>query len=291
MLKQLRYFEAVVSNKSFSKAAEECYISQSAISQQIQALERELGVELLKREGRSFSLTPAGELLYRKGRSILKEWDGLVKEIRDIGGEREEELRLGCLRSYTGSEFYRAVTVFSQRYPRVELRLTTGNHEELYQLLVSGQIDLLLSDQRRAFSDSYFNEVLAARPYHVEVAAHHPIARHDGIDVAELREFPCILVCSPDQREVEAAYYRDSVGLSGSFLYAPNLEEGRLLAASGKGVLLVEGGVEETSGMGLRQIPLARHGQMIFHNYCVFWNRENKALFLPEFAELLKAQF
>lgn len=53
MMKQIRYFQAVVRCGSFTEAAEECYISQSAISQQIQALERELGVQLIKREGGS----------------------------------------------------------------------------------------------------------------------------------------------------------------------------------------------------------------------------------------------
>ena len=59
MLKQLKYFQSVVYHRSFSKAAEECFISQSAISQQVRALEEEVGVTLLRREGRRFSLTPA----------------------------------------------------------------------------------------------------------------------------------------------------------------------------------------------------------------------------------------
>lgn len=62
MLNQVRYFQAVVRLGSFTRAAEECNISQSAISQQVKALEQELGVVLLERAGRSFSLTPAGEL-------------------------------------------------------------------------------------------------------------------------------------------------------------------------------------------------------------------------------------
>jgi DNA-binding transcriptional LysR family regulator len=56
VIKQIKYFQAVVRCQSFTEAAEECFISQSAISQQIQALERELGVELLKREKRKFFL-------------------------------------------------------------------------------------------------------------------------------------------------------------------------------------------------------------------------------------------
>ena len=82
MLKQLKYFQSVVYHRSFSKAAEECCISQSAISQQVRALEEEVGVTLLRREGRRFSLTPAGEVFYQKSLSITADWERLCQEMR-----------------------------------------------------------------------------------------------------------------------------------------------------------------------------------------------------------------
>ena len=72
LLKQMKYFITVVDCNSFTEAAEECFISQSAISQQIKTLEKELGVSLLIREGRQFSLTPAGEYFYRHGKVLMK---------------------------------------------------------------------------------------------------------------------------------------------------------------------------------------------------------------------------
>lgn len=66
LLRQLDYFHAVIECGNFYAAAEKCYVSQSAISQQIKKLEEELGVELLTRHNRTFSLTPAGEHFYRK---------------------------------------------------------------------------------------------------------------------------------------------------------------------------------------------------------------------------------
>ena len=80
MIKQIKYFQAVVRCQSFTEAAEECFISQSAISQQIQALERELGVELLKREKRKFFLTPAGEYFYKKSLVLINDFDRLCTE-------------------------------------------------------------------------------------------------------------------------------------------------------------------------------------------------------------------
>lgn len=66
MLKQLKYFQSVVRLNSFSEAAGENFISQSAISQQVQALDRELGFPLLERRNRTFTLTPAGNIFTKR---------------------------------------------------------------------------------------------------------------------------------------------------------------------------------------------------------------------------------
>ena len=80
LLKQLEYFILVCDQNSFTEAANLAFISQSAISQQIKTLEQELGVTLLHRQGRSFTLTPAGNYFYRHGKAILKEAEQVKKE-------------------------------------------------------------------------------------------------------------------------------------------------------------------------------------------------------------------
>ena len=95
MLKQLKYFQSVVRLGSFSAAAGENFISQSAISQQVQSLERELGFALLVRKNRSFSLTPAGEYFYRKSLLLTAACDRMCAEAAKIakgGGEFEDRL-------------------------------------------------------------------------------------------------------------------------------------------------------------------------------------------------------
>ena len=85
LFRQMKYFTAVVDCNSFTEAAEQCYISQSAISQQIRSLEKELGVELIHREKRKFSLTPAGEYFYSQSKGILDEVETIRKETIRIG--------------------------------------------------------------------------------------------------------------------------------------------------------------------------------------------------------------
>lgn len=102
MLKQLKYFQSVVRLGSFSAAAGENFISQSAISQQVQSLERELGFALLVRKNRSFSLTPAGEYFYRKSLLLTADCDRMCAEAAKIAKGEAANLKISYLRTYAG---------------------------------------------------------------------------------------------------------------------------------------------------------------------------------------------
>lgn len=93
LFRQMKYFISVVECNSFTEAAEQCYISQSAISQQIRSLEKELGVELIHRENRRFTLTPAGEYFYEQSKGILNEVEDIRRETFRIGKIRRWSLR------------------------------------------------------------------------------------------------------------------------------------------------------------------------------------------------------
>lgn len=159
LLRQLKYFVAVVEAGSFTEAAERCHISQSAVSQQIQTLERELGVELLRRKNRSFSLTAAGEHFYRKGCSLLDEMERLCRETAEIAQKAAPRLRVGCLKGYSSLEFQLAVAEFTQDHPEVPIEILNGSHEDLYDTLRLRRADVVLNDQRRAFSDGSIKNI------------------------------------------------------------------------------------------------------------------------------------
>lgn len=292
MIKQIKYFQAVVRYKSFTEAAEECFISQSAISQQIQALEHELGVKLLNRENRKFSLTPAGEHFYQKSLVLMADFERLCQETVRIANKDNAELRIGYLKCYGGQEFRLAVAEFSEKYPDVSVHIINGNHEDLYDSLRSGGVDLILSDQRRAFSDEYVNFILATSECYIEIAARNPLASLESIETDDLKKIPCILIASPEQQENERTYYQEIVGIKGDFLFAENLEEARLLVIGGKGFMPIEGGENEPGfAAALRRILLTRKGKPIKRNYCAFWKTDNSGYYVEEFADILKSKF
>ena len=289
LFRQIRYFAAVVECNSFTEAAEQCYISQSAISQQIQALEKDLGVELIHRENRRFSLTPAGEYFYNRCRGILDELEETRRETVRIGQDDERQLRIGYLRNYSGQELHQAVAEFSQDYPEISISIVNGTHEELYDLLRFKKVDLVLTDQRRAFSDQYINFQLLRCGCFAEMSVRSHLGFGEYVEQDELKKLPCILISSGDQQDVEKEYYRNTLGFSGSFLFADSLEEGRLMVAGNRGFLPVEKvGTLPPPGPAVRRLPIMQNGQRLERNYCVFWVKEQTNYYIEEFAKLLK---
>lgn len=292
MIRQIRYFQSVVRYGSFSEAAEECHISQSAISQQIQALERELGFCLLKREKRKFELTAAGDHFYQKSLVLIADFEQMCRESAALAKGNGSVLRIGYLRSYSGRELHLALEEFSAKYPDVPVKIEYGNHEELYEMLRNESVDLVLNDQRRAFSDEYINLILMTGKEYVEISARSPIASLTSVTPSELKNLPCILVASKRQRETEREYYRDVIGFRGDFLYVENLEEARLMVIGGQGFMPVEGANRiENFGMSIVRIPLFRRETQITRNYCLFWKKEKFGSYNEEFAKILKSKF
>lgn len=292
MLRQVRYFQAVVRNNSFSEAAEECHISQSAISQQIKALEQELGFSLLERQNRKFVLTPAGEHFYKKSLILIADYEQMCSEAAKIARGDEAILKIGYLRSHNSPEVHQALEEFSEKYPRVDLQLLYGNHEDLFDLLRTGGADLVVNDQRRAFSDEYVNLILATNKMYIELAARNPVAELSSVTVQELKNIPCILVASKEQQATEKKFYQTIIGIQSEILYAENLEEARMKVISGQGFLPVEGsGPAMTFGASIRRIPLCRGEEQIARNYCLFWKKDNSGYYVEGFADILKSKF
>lgn len=289
LFRQMKYFVAVVECNSFTEAAEQCYISQSAISQQIRTLEQDLGVELLHRENRKFSLTPAGEYFYSQSKGILDEVEAVRRETIRIGQDEELQLRIGYLRCYSGQELHQAVAEFSRRYPEVSISIVNGTHEELYDLLRFGGVDLILSDQRRAYSSQYENYQLLQCGCYAEISVRNPLSRRNTIDLESLKHTPCILISSREQQNTEQDYFQNTLGFGGKFLFAENLEEGRLMVAGNRGFLPVESvGTLPPAGAAIKRLPVMQNGQQLQRNYCVFWKKEHTNYYIEEFAAILK---
>lgn len=292
MLRQIKYFQAVVKHNSFSEAAYECNISQSAISQQIQALERALGFLLLERKKRKFQLTPAGEFFYKKSLVLIADYEQIIQEAKKLSGGEQECLKVGFLRCYSGQEFHLALEEFIRKYPNIPVEVFYGNHDELYHMLIKGELDIAFNDHRRAFSDEFNNMLLTSSVTYIEIARRNPISSLEKVTVQELKNMPCILVSSEAEQETESEYYHTIIGLRGEKLFSNNMEEARTLVISGKGFMPSEGTpIEGSLGPNIVRLPLYRGSEPIKRNYCAFWIKEKSKRISEEFAEILRCKF
>lgn len=292
MLKQIKYFITVVKYNSFTEAAEECYISQSAISQQIRALEEDLGVKLICRENRKFSLTPAGEYFYNQSIILLDEAERICKETVRIDKKNNRQIRIGYLKCYGGQELQHAIAIFTEQHPNVDIHIVNGTHEELYDLLRFGKVDLVLNDQRRAFSSEYENFHLYRCYCYTEISNRNALSTLEKVTMDDLKSIPCILVSSKEQQENEKDYYQNILGFGGNILFVNNLEEGRLMVAGNKGFMPVEAVTNIPQvGATITRLPLFRSDVQVQRDYFAFWKKDNSNSDIESFANILHDMF
>lgn len=292
MLNQIRYFQAIVECKSFTEAAEQCHISQSAISQQMQSLEAELGFKLLNREKRKISLTEAGEYFYRKSLILVADYEQLVRESAKIAAGKETSIKIGVISTYGGEELQKAVSEFSKKYPDIGIKIVTASHDVLKEKMESEEIDIQLADQRRAFSSISYNVVLKSNKCYIEISKDNPISKLDKVTPEDLRNTPCILVCDEGQEYTDKEYYRSVYGIRGEFLYARTIKDARLMVVSNQGYMPVEGEpVLSHFSKTIERVPYYLGGEQFERNLCVFWLKSNSGYIIEDFEEMLENQF
>jgi DNA-binding transcriptional LysR family regulator len=184
-LRQLRYLDAVARHRSFTRAARELHVAQSALSQQVRGLERELGVDLLRRTTRSVAVTEAGQLVLVRARRALAEADGIRADLDAVRGLVRGSLRIGgvppvgCVHATVLAEFTRA-------HPGLALTVRDGGGLALLDQLRDGSLDLVMAlvdpeGHRGLEGVRLLDEELV-----VVTALDHPLARARSVPVERL---------------------------------------------------------------------------------------------------------
>ncbi len=142
-IRQLEYFVALAEFENFGRAAEQCFVTQPALSAQMAQLEKTLGVQLIER-GRKATLTPAGEIVLERAKGIL----AAVLELRDGAANFRSPLvgriRLGIIPTVAPYLLPRILPWFRENYPRLQLTLREAQTRELTAALHAGELDLVM---------------------------------------------------------------------------------------------------------------------------------------------------
>ena len=236
-------------------------------------------------------MTEAGEYFYRKSLVLVADYDAVCRELQRISGNNPDLLRIGILKGYSGNEFQKAVSEFTVKFPDVTIEVTYGNHDALYGLLRNDKLDVVLNDQRRAFSGEYVNTVLDVREYYAEISVNSPLASLDEVEISDLKNIPLILISSDKQQETERSFYANDMGFQSEIRFCEYQEDAHMQVIQGKGFMLIEGSGKPVQTL-TKAIRLLRNGSPIIRRYCAFFkvsNSENK--YISEFVKILKEIF
>jgi DNA-binding transcriptional LysR family regulator len=198
-LRQLRYFVAVAEEANISRAAQKIFLTQSALSRQIKALEEELGQCLLERQAHSIRLTPAGEALLREARDLLQRADQVLDRVRAAGhGVR---LRVGYAPSLAAGLLSVAVENFAQKHPTAQVELFDLSTNEMLAGLENDTLDVALTVGVDRDKRGLEWTPLARVTWKLAVNSNHRMARQARVTPNEVALGPLLVFCQRDYPE------------------------------------------------------------------------------------------
>jgi LysR family transcriptional regulator, hydrogen peroxide-inducible genes activator len=236
---QLRYVVAVSRAGNFSRAAEQCHVSQPSLSQQILKLEEELGERLFDRMKREAKLTPHGEAFLPRAVKILEEVDAAKREASDAHSLLRGRLIVGVLPTIAPYLLPTVLVGFAKKFPGVEIVVHEDTTARLLKLAQAYEIDFALAsrpiqDQRMEVKDLFTEELQLALP------PGHPLTRKRTVRLADLEKEPFIVMkeghCLGDQ----VLSFCDQRDLKPTINFrSAQLETIQALVRSGVGISLV----------------------------------------------------
>jgi DNA-binding transcriptional LysR family regulator len=258
---QLRYFVTVAETRHFTHAAERVHVSQPSLSQQIRALEKELGATLFSRARGNVALTEAGEALLPLARRILADAETARLEVQELAQLRRGRVRLGAPPSLCTGLLPDVLRAFHALHPGIELLIEESGSHDLVRELARGALDLALVVLPLPTPSPALTTVeLLQEDLVVVSSVTSPAPRHP-VRIADLEGEPLVMFRHGyDLRELTVAACR-AEGFEPSF----TVEGGEMDAVlgfvrAGLGLALVPSMVAVRAGRDLRVTPLARPG-------------------------------
>jgi DNA-binding transcriptional LysR family regulator len=257
-LNSLLVFHEVAKRRSFSKAAEELFISQPAVTKHIKELERKVGMGLIQRRRGGFALTEAGKILFKYTHKISSHLMDIENLLEDLKKDHQGILKIGTTESYSKGLMPKLLSGFQASCPFMKIALDVGNSEEIEKSLLVYKNDLVLiavtKKTSRFESIPFLKEELV-----LIVSPNHPLVKRKTVSLKELERYPLIIRAkgSTTRRIILQAF--KEVGIHPSLLIeAGSSEFIKQWVSEGKGVsIIVKRTVEDEEKRGIiKTIPL-----------------------------------
>jgi len=269
-------FHEVVKFRSFSRAAEELFVSQPAVSKHIRQLEQKIGLGLIRRRRGKFDLTETGEILFKHTHKICSNLLEIENALSILKKDHHGVLKIGTTESYSKCLMPKLLSGFQTSHPSIKITLEVGNSEEIQKSLLDYKNDLgligLVKASSRFESVPFLREELV-----IIVSPKHPLGKRKAVSLKEIEGYPFIIRAkgSTTRRILFQAF--EELDIHPSLLIeAGSSEFIKQWVSEGEGVSVIVkrlGEDEERRGM-IKMIPLL---EKLYFEVAVLYLKEERA--------------
>ena len=288
-IQRLPIFLSAAEHLNFTKAAEEHHISQTAVSQQIKQLEKELGFQLFVRGKRGVTLTPAGMEYYRQCKKIMVQYETAVSKGQRVAGGIGESLTIGYAGAYELWNATKLIRQYYQEFPDAQIDLRFASNQTLLGEVGSGKIDIaVICEFGVELSDWLAAKELSNDPCVLMISSSHPLAQKPVLDRKDLVNLPIALNRAQDTQTTASQILQmySHLGMSGNKrYYIDDFYSLAMLVSSGLAVSVVPDSMQHMGPDGLAFIPIKG-----FHSTArtmVVYRKENQSPAIKHLLQLL----
>ncbi|WP_434579184.1 LysR family transcriptional regulator [Thermoanaerobacterium thermosaccharolyticum] len=291
-IRKLEYFLAVVEQGSFTKAASKCYISQTAISQQIASMEQELGVRLFDRTGYRPKLTLAGERFYHNCKKLVEEYYQAVREAKLLALGYCDSLSIGISGPIEKKFLPPILRKFSMEYPDIDIQLKENNFSQLVEGLKENTFDVVFGITNDIVGLPNIDIFPLFRSnICVITAVNHPWHDRSQVYGHDLKTEKLIVF----SKSFSEKYYQAVIDACKKDGFEPNIEkevdsfdELLLMVSVNKGVAIVsEEVMVENENIHMLKLKETHHRS----EYCIARNRANEKRVIDDFIKTTLDEF
>lgn len=289
-LRHLRYFVAVAEELSFRKAAQRLHISRPALSRQVKNLENEIAVKLLDRDTVNVSLTQAGEIFLEDSQKLLLHAEQAIERANQAQSGHRGKLRIGSVGVIATDFLPKALKIFHQKYPGVEVAFVEMLPVEQLAALAAGKIDIGFAYGKGVANNASLRSVCVIHSvYGVAISSQHPLAVRKQITLEEVRMEPLLCLGRSGHGETICQFYADAGLKPARIRQVDGFDSMVTLIAADQGISLFPH-VLDLANQGIVIIPVAPSASDLdFHMWAV-WQRHQPSRHIKHFVQLLEGR-
>lgn len=287
-IKQLQYFVSLCDTLSFTQTAKEFFVSQSAITIQISALEKELGTRLFQRTKRKVELTGAGVVLREEATAILNRLKAAEYRVKSVIGETEGNLRIGYLRGFEYEGVNLALESFHEWFPKVHISLLQGSITQLDDELRRGNLDLCFSDSRYEETEEYESHLIGEYSFIIICRRDHPLASGQTVRPEDLRGYPLVHGEKTFQNPAITGIFSAGGFVPVSAFVSENIQSSILAVEAGYGYTIAASYAMPLipAAARLSVLPLVGYDRKAEVDIC--WRKDNPNPFIEHFYRIFR---